>query len=64
MIDLSTGWLKEEDPRKIKTWPISPGTKAEYDHLDIKFGPEDMYGRPDNVYADAKAKIKGKEKGM
>jgi len=31
MIELGTGWDKEEDPRKTKTWPISPGTYAEYD---------------------------------
>jgi hypothetical protein len=63
MIELGTGWDKEEDPRKVKTWPISPGTYAEYDY-DIKFGPEDAYGMPDNVYADGVTKPKGKEKAM
>ena len=23
MIELSTGWDKEKDPRKLKTWPVS-----------------------------------------
>jgi hypothetical protein len=32
--------------------------------MDIKFTKEDAYGVPDNVYADAVSKPKGKEKGM
>lgn len=30
MIDLETGWAKEEDPRKITTWPLTPTQNEEY----------------------------------
>ena len=53
MIDLSTGWSKEADPRLNITWPLSPNKKKEYDG-DYKFTMDDMFGEYNNVYAEAK----------
>ena len=63
MINFSTGWPQEEDPRKIATWPISPGKAAEYDY-EIKFTAEDAYGKTDNCYFEAVTKHPGKDKGL
>jgi len=44
MIDLSTGWDKEQDPRHTKTWPISPSLEHKMETEGIKkFGPDDAY---------------------
>jgi hypothetical protein len=56
MIELGTGWDKEDDPRKCNTWPLSPSGYAEYDG-DYAFTKDDMIGGfEDNVYAEAKKK--------
>ena len=56
MIDLGTGWDKEDDPRLCHTWPLSPSKAAEFDG-DYKFTQADMIGGfEDNVYADVKVK--------
>lgn len=56
MIELGTGWDKEDDPRLCITWPLSPRHKEEYDG-DYKFTKDDMIGGfEDNVYAEAKVK--------
>ena len=56
MIELGTGWDKEDDPRRNITWPLSPDKIAEYDG-EYKFTKEDMIGGfEDNVYAEAKKK--------
>ena len=47
---------KEEDPRKIKSFPLSPKTRKEYDE-PISFDINDRYNQPellDNVYAESK----------
>jgi len=55
-IELSTGWDKVQDPRKIVTWPLTPDRIKEYDE-DYKFTKDDMFGNhDDNVYAEAKQK--------
>lgn len=44
MFELSTGWLKEDDPRKIKTWPISRSGLEEMEAKGIKaFTLEDSF---------------------
>ena len=56
MIELGTGWDKEDDPRVCITWPLTPSKKAEYDG-DYKFTKNDMIGGfDDNVYAECKVK--------
>ena len=56
MIDLGTGWDKEDDPRLCHTWPLSPSKAAEFDG-DYKFTQADMIGGfEDNVYAEVKVK--------
>lgn len=56
MIELGTGWEKEEDPRLCITWPLSPSKRDEYDG-EYKFTKDDMIGGfEDNVYADVKIK--------
>ena len=56
MIELGTGWDKEDDPRVCITWPLTPSKKAEYDG-DYKFTKNDMIGCfDDNVYAECKVK--------
>ena len=56
MIEFGTGWDKEDDPRRVITWPLSPNTIKEYDG-EYKFTREDMIGGfEDNVYAEAKVK--------
>jgi len=56
MIELGTGWDKEDDPRRNITWPLSPDKIAEYDG-EYKFTKEDMIGGfEDNVYAEARVK--------
>jgi len=55
-VELSTGWEKVQDPRKIVTWPMTPEHLKEYDP-DYKFTKDDMFGaHEDNVYAEAKVK--------
>ncbi len=56
MIELGTGWDKENDPRACNTWPLSPSKQAEYDG-EYHFTKDDMMGGfEDNVYAEAKKK--------
>ncbi len=56
MIELGTGWDKEDDPRRVITWPLTPSKIAEYDG-EYHFTKEDMIGGfEDNVYAEAKVK--------
>lgn len=56
MIELGTGWDKEDDPRRVITWPLSPSKIAEYDG-EYHFTKADMIGGfEDNVYAEAKKK--------
>lgn len=65
MFELSTGWQREDDPRKIKTWPISRSGFEEMEAKGIKmFTVEDSYALQDNVYADAINKLKGKDKNV
>lgn len=65
MIDLSTGWDKEQDPRHTKTWPISPGLEAQMEMAGLKkFGPDDAYALQDNCYAEGVHKLKGKDKNI
>jgi hypothetical protein len=55
-VELSTGWEKVQDPRKIVTWPLTPEHLKEYDP-NYKFTKDDMFGcHEDNVYAEAKVK--------
>lgn len=64
MHDLATGWILEDDPRLIVTWPVSPMMAQDYDDLEIKFTKEDAYGAfANNVYADAKSKFMGMDFG-
>lgn len=54
MMELGTGWDKENDPRRCITWPLTPTKIAEYDG-EYKFTKDDMIGGfEDNVYAEAK----------
>lgn len=56
MIELGTGWDKEDDPRRCITWPLTPSKIAEYDG-EYHFTKDDMIGGfEDNVYAEAKVK--------
>jgi len=65
MIELGTGWPKEEDPRKIITWPMTPEHLADYDGKEFKFGKEDMYyQQDDNVYAEAAVKKEATDEGV
>jgi hypothetical protein len=67
MIELSTGWPTEEDPRKIKTWPISRDVEQAMEEagcLNKKFGPDDAYALQDNCYAEGVHKLKGKDKNI
>ena len=60
MIELGTGWDKEEDPRKIITIPMSPTLLIEQYNGEYHFGIADMFGgQDDNCYADAKIKDPG-----
>jgi hypothetical protein len=64
MIELPTGWPKEEDPRKIRTMPLTPKGRALYDG-EYKFTKDDAYNRhDDNVYAEAKEAKRFQETGM
>jgi hypothetical protein len=64
MHDLGTGWVLEDDPRLMVTWPVSPMMAQDYDDLEIKFTKEDAYGAfANNVYADAKSKFMGMDFG-
>ena len=64
MIELPTGWPKEEDPRKIRTVPLTPKGQALYDG-EYKFTKEDAYClHDDNVYAEAKEAKRYAETGM
>ena len=60
MIELGTGWDKEEDPRRCITWPLSPMKIAEYDG-EYRFTRDDMIGGEDNCYAEAVQKDPGNE---
>lgn len=43
---------KEEDPRKVRSYPMTPKGMKEYD--DVNFGNFNGLPPPDNVYADSK----------
>lgn len=60
MIELGTGWDKEEDPRRIITIPMSPTLLLEKYDGEYHFGPNDMYGgQDDNCYAEVIIKDPG-----
>lgn len=64
MIELPTGWPKEEDPRQIYTVPLTPKGRAAYDG-DYKFTKDDAYDLfPDMCGAEAKTAKKFHETGM
>jgi hypothetical protein len=64
MIELPTGWPKEEDPRQIHTVPLTPKGREEYDG-DYKFTKDDAYDLfPDMCGAEAKTAKKFHETGM
>jgi hypothetical protein len=64
MIELPTGWPKEEDPRKIRTVPLTPKGRALYDG-EYKFTKDDAYNlHDDNVYAEPKEAKRFAETGM
>lgn len=49
---------KEEDERKVKSFPLTPKSRKEYDG-SFSFGPNDRYNKVveeplDNVYAESK----------
>ena len=54
-MDLNTGWEKEEDPRKVSTFPTSPSKQKEAQQKEIKFTKADIpldQLQPDNCYFD------------
>jgi len=60
MIELGTGWDKEEDPRRTITIPMSPTLLLEKYNGEYHFGLNDMYGElNDNCYAEAIEKPTG-----
>ena len=64
MILFGTGWAKEDDPRHINTFPLTPTREAEYDG-EYHFTKEDMIGGfEDNVYAEAKVREVGIDEGV
>ena len=64
MILFGTGWDKEDDPRHINTFPLTPTREAEYDG-EYHFTKEDMIGGfEDNVYAEARKKELGIDEGV
>ena len=64
MILFATGWDKEDDPRHINTFPLTPTREAEYDG-EYHFTKEDMIGGfEDNVYAEARKKELGIDEGV
>lgn len=65
MIELGTGWDKEEDPRKIITIPMSPNLLLDKYDRDFHFTKEDAYGVfDDNCYAEAKVRDPGVATGV
>jgi hypothetical protein len=44
MIELGTGWDKEEDPRRTITIPMSPTLLLEKYNGEYHFSLSDMYG--------------------
>jgi hypothetical protein len=65
MIELSTGWPTEEDPRHVKTWPISRDLEHEMEAQGLKkFTADDAYALQDNCYAEGVHKLKGKDKNI
>lgn len=65
MIELSTGWPDQEDPRHIKTWPISRDEEERMEREGLKkFTADDAYALQDNCYAEGVNKIKGKDKNV
>jgi len=64
MIELPTGWPKEDDPRRIKTIPMTPKGMAEYDG-EFRFTKDDAYDlHPDNVGFEAKEQKGFGERGV
>lgn len=65
MINLETGWPKEEDPRQIYTVPLTPKGREQYADGDYKFTKDDAYDLfPDMCGAEAKTAKKFHETGM
>ena len=50
-IDFNTGTEKEEDPRRVRSWPLSPRGEEYYSKLPNDFDLVD-FQLEDNVYAD------------
>jgi hypothetical protein len=62
---LNTGWDQVDDPRKVKTWPISRSALDAIEAAGIKkFSIEDSMALQDNVYHDSIAKAKGRDKNI
>lgn len=65
MVELSTGWPHEEDPRHVKTWPISRDVEQKMEEAGLKkFTADDAYALQDNCYAEGVHKLKGKDKNI
>lgn len=65
MTELATGWPEEEDPRHIKTWPISRDIVEQMELNGVKkFTAEDSYALQDNCYAEGVHRNKGKDKNI
>jgi hypothetical protein len=65
MVDLGTGWDKEDDPRKIVTIPMSPTLLMDKYNKDFHFTRDDAYGDlNDNCYAEAAYRDPGVEQAV
>jgi hypothetical protein len=65
MQDLGTGWPEEDDPRHLKTWPISRALWESMEQQGFKkFTPEDAFGMQDNCYAEGVHRHTGKDKNV
>ena len=60
MVELHTcqGFVKEEDPREVYTWPISPAEAEEMKRVVQKFSAIDAYELMNNVYTDTATRVK------
>lgn len=57
MIELGTGWDKEEDPRELITIPMSPTLLLTWYNRNFTFGANDYFGSQDNnCYAEGVTK--------
>lgn len=65
MTELATGWPNEDDPRHVKTWPVSVTLFEELELAGFKkFTAEDSYALQDNCYAEGVNRNKGKDKNI